>query len=104
MIKIKKNKASRSFKSTSNELLQDLKYAAMYLEECLVDGDIELFKLALKNVADARLGGMTVLAKKTKLGRESLYKALSRKGNPRLDTLKKVIDATGLRISITVQK
>ena len=99
---IKKKNASRSFKATSNELLQDPEYAAMYLEECLADGDIELFKLALKNVADARLGGMTALAKKTKLGRESLYKTLSKEGNPKLDTLKKVIDATGLRLSITV--
>ena len=73
----------------------------MYLEECLADGDTELFKLALKNVADARLGGMTELAKQTTLGRQNLYKALSEKGNPKLDTLIKILEATGLRLAIT---
>lgn len=50
-------KASKPFKETSKELLKDPECAALYLEECLADGDIELFKLALKNVADARMGG-----------------------------------------------
>ena len=94
-------RTSRPFKEVSNELLKDPEYAAVYLEECLSAGDIELFKLALKNVADARLGGMTELAKQTALGRQSLYKTLSEKGNPKLETLTKVLEATGLRLSIT---
>jgi len=83
---------SRPFSETGNKLLQDPEVAALYLEECLADGDIELFKTALKKVADARLGGMSELAKRTNLGRESLYKALSDKGNPKLETLTKVLD------------
>ncbi len=82
--KIMARKASRPFKELSNELLKDPECAALYLEECLADGDMELFKLALKNVADARLGGISVLAEKTSLGRESLYKSLSKTGNPKL--------------------
>ena len=93
-------KPSRPFSVTRNDLLKDSEYAAMYLEECLADGDIELFKLALKNVTDARLGGMTALARETNLGRESLYKSLSKTGNPRLETLTKVLSASGLRLSI----
>ena len=96
--------AAKPFKETSNELLKDAECAALYLEECLADGDIELFKLALKNVADARLGSMSILAKKTKLGRESLYKSLSKTGNPKLETLKKVLGATGLRLSVVPEK
>ena len=80
--------------------MQLCSYAAMYLEECLADGDIELFKLALKNVTDVRLGDMTALANETNLGRESLYKSLSKSGNPRLETLTKVLSASGLRLSI----
>lgn len=95
------SKTSRPFKETSNKMLKDPEYAAIYLEECLADGDIELFKLALKNVADARLGGMSELSKKTSLGRQNLYKALSKKGNPKLETLTKVLEATGLRLSIS---
>ncbi len=45
-------KASRSFDKTSMELLENPKVAAMYLEEILEDGDMELFTAALKDVAD----------------------------------------------------
>ena len=96
-----KRKPSQPFKETTYELLKDPKVAAMYLEECLADGDMELFKLALKNVAEARLGGMTALAKSTNLTREALYTSLSKKGNPRLETLNQVLHAVGLRISVT---
>ena len=93
-------KPSRSFDTTSHEMLRDQETAAMYLEEVLADGDIELFKEALKDVAAARVGSMTDLAKQTDLAREALYRSLSRKGNPRLDTLTKVLQAAGLRLSI----
>lgn len=94
-------KPGRPFRDTQLEMLQDSELAALYLEEALADGDIELFKLALKNVADARLGGMTALSKSTDITRESLYRALSAKGNPRLETLTKILHAVGLRISVT---
>ena len=96
-----KKKASRPFSKTSKELLQDPETAAMYLEEILAEGDIQLFKEALKDVAAARVGSMTKLAKQTHLAREALYQSLSRKGNPGLDTLAKVLHASGLRLSIT---
>jgi probable addiction module antidote protein len=95
-----KRRASRPYKETSNKLLSDPEVAAMYLEECLADGNMELFKVALKNVADARLGGMTMLAEETNLGRESLYKSLAKKGNPKLETLTRILSAMGLRFSI----
>lgn len=92
---------TRPFSEITHELLQDAESAALYLEEALADGDIEMFKVALRNVADARLGGMGELAKRTDLGRESLYKALSERGNPKLNTLTKVLAATGLRLSVS---
>ncbi len=97
------HKPSRSFNKTRKELLKCPDYAAMYLEECLASGDIALFKFALKNVTDVRLGGMTSLARKTELSRESLYKSLSKSGNPRLNTLTKVLSASGLRLSIVAK-
>lgn len=93
------SKASRPFDFSNIEVLKDPEYAAIYLEECLIDGDIELFQMALRDVAKAR-GGMTAIAEKASLSRESLYRALSKNGNPRLDTLTKVLNATGLRLSI----
>jgi len=96
-----KKKPSRSFNKTSQQLLKNPKVAAKYLEEILEDGDMELFTAALKDVADARLGGITALSKKTDLNREQLYKTLSKKGNPRLDTLTQVLSAVGLRMSVS---
>lgn len=94
-------RTSRPFQELSDELLKDTEYAAIYLEEILQSGDIELFKRALRNVASAQMGSMTALAEKTNLARESLYRSLSQKGNPRLETLTKILEASGLRLSVT---
>lgn len=96
-----KKKATRPFTKTSKELLKDPEFAAQYLEEILADGNMEVFTAALKDVADARLGGMSALSKKTELNREQLYKTLSKNGNPRLNTLSEVLHAVGLRVSVT---
>ena len=58
-----KKKPTRSFNKTSQHLLKDPEVAAKYLEEILADGNMELFTAALKDVADARLGGMSALSK-----------------------------------------
>lgn len=94
-------KAARPFDFGNLDVLKDPEQAALYLEEILAEGDIEMFKEALKDVAAARVGNITTLAKKTNLAREALYTSLSRKGNPRLDTLTKVLHAAGLRLTVT---
>lgn len=95
--------ASRPFQATQLAQLRDPDSAALYLEEALAAGDIDAFKLALRNVAEARLGGMSALSERTRLNREALYRSLSKGGNPTLDTLTKVMHALGLRISVTVE-
>lgn len=95
-------KPSAPFHESRKEMLKDPKLAALYLEESLQEGNMEEFKQALKHVAEARLGGMAALSKTTRLNREALYRALSEKGNPRLDTLTKVLAAVGLRIGVSV--
>ena len=72
---------------------------ALYIEEMLADGDARAVPVALRTVADA-LGGMSALAEKTGLSRETLYRTLSDKGNPRLDTLAAILAAFGLRLSV----
>lgn len=69
-----------------------------YLEAVLEDGDPAEIRAALGIVARAR--GMTQIARETGLGRESLYKALSRDGNPELGTILQVLKALGLRLSV----
>jgi probable addiction module antidote protein len=69
---------------------------AAYLEAALVENDAALVATALGDMARAK--GMTSIAKRTGLGRESLYKALSREGNPEFATVLKVVHALGLRL------
>ena len=69
---------------------------ASYLEAALKEGDATLFAAALGDVARAK--GMTEVAEKTGLGRESLYKALSSEGNPEFATILKVLDSLGLSL------
>jgi probable addiction module antidote protein len=76
---------------------------AAYLEEMLADGDPRAVPVALRTVADAA-GGMAALAEKTGLSRETLYRTLSEKGNPRLDTLTAILAAFGLRLSVRANR
>jgi probable addiction module antidote protein len=74
-------------------------YLRVALEEYELDGDSDVFMLALRNVAQAQ-GGIGQLAKKTELDRTHLYRILSTKGNPRLLTLDNILRAMGFRLSI----
>jgi len=69
-----------------------------YLEAALEENNPGLIAAALGDIARAK--GMTLLAKKTGLGRESLYKALSAQGNPELSTVLKVVKALGLQLQV----
>jgi probable addiction module antidote protein len=74
-------------------------YLKVALEEYEEDGDSESFLLALRNVTEAQ-GGMSMLAKKTHLNRQNLYRALSRRGNPTFQTLDIILHGLGFRLSI----
>lgn len=82
--------------------LKDPKEAAGYLSAAIEDGDPQLFLLALRNVAEAH-GGLLKLSRKTKLNRVNLYRMLSRKGNPEVNSLSKLLDALGFRLAIEVK-
>lgn len=82
------------------EDLKDSEFAAEYLEDVLLEGSIDTFLIALRNVAEAN-GGVGKLAKATELGRESMYKTLSEEGNPQFATVQSILKALGLRLSIT---
>ena len=47
-------------------------------------------------------GGMTAVAQKAHLSRESLYRTLSTRGNPTIRTLNAVLKATGLKMGVHV--
>jgi probable addiction module antidote protein len=83
-----RRKKSVSYEEGLHERLKDSAYAAEYLNAHLADDNehaVEAFLLALRDVAIAH--GFANVAKKSDLGRESLYKALSKAGNPKIETL-----------------
>ena len=63
------------------------------------ENDPEYFAKALGNVARAK--GMSSVSEATGLGRQSLYRALSGDGNPRIDTLFRVLEALAIKLAIT---
>jgi probable addiction module antidote protein len=67
-----------------------------YLSQVLEDGDSDELIRALGYIARAR--GMTQVAERSGLGRESLYKALAPGAKPRFDTVLKVIRALDVRL------
>jgi probable addiction module antidote protein len=71
---------------------------ANYLEAVFEDGDPALIAHGLGVVARAK--GMSQIAQAAGLGRESLYKALSKDGNPELATVLKVLHALGLKLKV----
>ena len=73
---------------------------AAYLASCMEDDTPGLFMKALSDIARAK--GMTEVAKKSGLGRESLYKALSPGAHPRHDTIRKIIVALDLKLTVAV--
>lgn len=93
----------REFKMSLMEDLKNADYAQVYLKEALdayeKDHNAAAFLMALRDVAKAR-GGIAKLAQKTSLNRQNLYKSLSAKGAPKLDTVESVLHGLGYRLSI----
>jgi probable addiction module antidote protein len=81
------------------EALKQPKEAEAYLTVALEQGDPKMFLVALRNVAEAR-GGIGKVAAKSKLNRESLYRMLSKKGNPSLASLTALLKSLGFRLAI----
>jgi probable addiction module antidote protein len=65
----------------------------------LDDDDPRVFLLALRDVTEAH-GGMSKIARTCKLNRESLYRMLSKKGNPSLESLAKLLSSMGFRLAV----
>jgi probable addiction module antidote protein len=80
-------------------LRKDPEFAAEYLKAALEDEDEpRVLLISLRHVAQAR--GIAKVAKAAGVERESLYRALSARGNPRLSTLVAVTKAIGLRLTV----
>jgi probable addiction module antidote protein len=96
-----KRKASISHhQAMVRELRDNPAFAKEYLKAALEDTDEpKVLLLALRHLAEAR-GGLAKVAKQAGIERESLYRALSPRGNPRLSTLFAVAKAVGLKLTV----
>jgi probable addiction module antidote protein len=84
----------------AKELRENPEFAVEYLRAALEEGDDpQILLIALRRIAESR-GGLAKVAKEAGVERESLYRALSAKGNPRLSTLLAVTKAVGLRLTV----
>ena len=92
-------KKSKTFPYDSAEYLDSTEAIKAYMEEALETDDPAFIAKALGTIARAR--GMSQIARRAGLSRESLYKALSTEGNPEFGTIIRVMHALGLKFSIT---
>ena len=82
------------------QLREDPRFAAEYLKAALEDSDEpRVLLIALRRLTEAR-GGFAKIARAAGIERESLHRALSARGNPRLSTLVAVTKAIGLKLTV----
>jgi probable addiction module antidote protein len=95
-----KHKANISHEAATIKELRDYpEFAAEYFKSAMEDNDEpKVLLIALRQIAKAR--GFAKVAKKAHVERESLYRALSPGGNPRLSTLVAVTKALGLTLTV----
>lgn len=93
---MKKASASRPHEAWLHEQLTDPVFAAEYVTAAAEDAPA-VYLAALRQVAEAH--GMAKIAEAAGIPRESLYRALSPRGNPRLSTLTAVMRAAGMKLS-----
>ena len=89
-------KPAVKFENILKDHLADAEQAAQYLTACYEEGP-EVFLQGLRDVVEAQ-GGMTRAARLAGLNRESLYRQLSRRGNPSLTSLNAVLSALRLKL------
>ena len=94
----KKSKKTKTIPFDAARYLESEETIAEYMAATLETNDPELLIVALGDIARAR--GMAEIARRSGLGRESLYKALAPGSKPRLDTIMKVAEALGVRFAV----
>lgn len=71
----------------------------LFLKESVETGNTKDFIHALNTAARAK--GMTEVAKQIGVTRASLYKSLADDGNPRFETIAKIVEALGCKLIVS---
>jgi probable addiction module antidote protein len=99
MAKAKKAAAKVKFKRfQASEFLKSEAAIEEFLAGAMEDPNPDVFLAALGEVAKVR--GIATLAERTGLGRESLYKTLAPGAKPRYETICKLVDALGVKLTV----
>ena len=80
----------------ASDYLDNEEVIAEYLTAALEDPDLDAFLTAVRDVAKAR--GIATIAARSGLGRESLYKTLRPGAQPRFETVRRLLDALGVKL------
>ena len=100
MTRKSKSATSRSHEeATVESFRKDPAFAAEYLNSILEDGDQEELMLALRRMSKA-FGDVPKLAGEAELNVNTLYRTLSPKGNPELKSLKALLRAMGMQLTV----
>lgn len=82
----------------SADYLNDAEAIAAYLDAYLEDSTPEELRSALNTVA--RSHGVSDLASRSGVTRAGIYKALGQDGNPSFETVRSILSAMGLRLTV----
>ena len=69
-------------------------YLSIFLEENGVQGLID----GLRHLAKAK--GMSAIVNNAGVNRQSLYRSLAKNGNPKIETIDKIVHALGFKLTI----
>ena len=86
----------------ASDYLDNEEVIAEYLTVALEDPDPDAFLVAVRDVAKAR--GIATIAAKSGLGRESLYKTLKPGAQPRFETIRRLLDALGIKLGAVASR
>lgn len=100
----KKKKKSQDYQEWLVEKLKDPKLALAYLNEALMDTDKKVFLIALKDVLAAQENDMSAIAENADMSRQNLYRMLSKKGNPRWNSLTSLFNTLGLQMQLSSKR
>lgn len=92
---------TRNYKDDLLESLTNPEEAREYLNAALEDENPEIFLLALRDIVEAN-SSMSELAEATNRNRESLYKTLSERGNPQLNSVRSILSNLGFKLAVEV--
>lgn len=89
------------FKDQLDKKLLDPKFVAAYLAAAIEEEDEEFLSEALANVV--RVNGASAISEEMGVPRQSVYKMLSKKGNPSFRNIRKMLESLGLELTIKLK-